>query len=351
MFFFFENIEISRNKLILQILYSIFKNVFFFIEKHKTYHIKDEQLARDGFKKFLKTEACSFDRCRFSQQCNHIHCIRDNCFYVLHSSGQLVSHRRKHERMDSEHAYQQFKLSQKVEMFADECIESGSGKSASTSSDLTLRKLQATSTATKFPANLSSFLSAYPTENDSKVKSLLSSESLKILQQIHLQKEALLLSQKVKMESSEDEEQNNYHIGDDNIESEIPKSLIPSSSFGDRLSLAELERIKEFYSATELAKQKHINALLFAKNNFNIEQAEPLNLNLKSKDKIDFVVTSAPNHSQNSSLKTTDGNNSSLQQITSIDGLFNRKRGRPPKNRVVEVYQNVSDSLPFLFVL
>lgn len=33
--------------------------------------------------------------------------------------------------------------------------------------------------------------------------------------------------------------------------------------------------------------------------------------------------------------------NSSLQ-ITSIDGFFNRKRGRPPKNRFVEVYKNVS---------
>lgn len=37
--------------------------------------------------------------------------------------------------------------------------------------------------------------------------------------------------------------------------------------------------------------------------------------------------------------------NSSLMQITSIDGFFNRKRGRPPKNRVVEVYNNVSKRL------
>lgn len=29
-------------------------------------------------------------------------------------------------------------------------------------------------------------------------------------------------------------------------------------------------------------------------------------------------------------------------QITSIDGFFNRKRGRPPKNRFVEVYKSVS---------
>jgi hypothetical protein len=63
------------------------------LEKHKSYHIKDEQLARDGFKKFMKNEACQFDSCRFSRVCNHIHCIREDCTYVLHSSGQLYSHK------------------------------------------------------------------------------------------------------------------------------------------------------------------------------------------------------------------------------------------------------------------
>ncbi len=81
-------------------------------EKHKTYHIKDEQLARDGFKKFLKPDPCGFSGCRFSQLCNHIHCVRDGCSYVLHSSGQLLSHKRKHERKDTEIAYRKFKLSQ-----------------------------------------------------------------------------------------------------------------------------------------------------------------------------------------------------------------------------------------------
>lgn len=79
--------------------------LFFAVEKHKSYHIKDEQLARDGFKKFMKNEACQFDSCRFSRVCNHIHCIREGCTYVLHSSGQLYSHKRKHERRDAELAY------------------------------------------------------------------------------------------------------------------------------------------------------------------------------------------------------------------------------------------------------
>jgi len=65
----------------------------FFPEKHKSYHIKDEQLNRDGFKKFMKHETCQYPSCRFSRVCNHIHCIRDGCNYVLHSSGQLYSHK------------------------------------------------------------------------------------------------------------------------------------------------------------------------------------------------------------------------------------------------------------------
>ncbi|KAG8222076.1 hypothetical protein J437_LFUL000520, partial [Ladona fulva] len=84
------------------------------MEKHKTYHIKDEQLNRDGFKKFMKHEHCSFENCRFSRVCNHIHCIRLGCSYVLHSSGQLYSHKRKHERKDNEMAYRKFKLAQSM---------------------------------------------------------------------------------------------------------------------------------------------------------------------------------------------------------------------------------------------
>lgn len=57
----------------------------------------------------MKSEACPFEQCRFSKVCNHIHCIRPQCSYVLHSSGQLISHKRKHERNDSELAYRKYK--------------------------------------------------------------------------------------------------------------------------------------------------------------------------------------------------------------------------------------------------
>ncbi|GFR24596.1 transcription factor castor [Trichonephila clavata] len=55
-----------------------------------------------------------FENCRFSRVCNHIHCIRPGCTYVLHSSGQLYSHKRKHERRDTELAYRKFKLAQSM---------------------------------------------------------------------------------------------------------------------------------------------------------------------------------------------------------------------------------------------
>ena len=80
------------------------------MEKHKNYHMKDEQLCKDGFKKFMKHEACGFHGCRFTKTVNHIHCIRSGCDYVLHSSGQLYSHKRKHERKDSELAYRKYKM-------------------------------------------------------------------------------------------------------------------------------------------------------------------------------------------------------------------------------------------------
>jgi len=84
------------------------------MEKHKNYHMKDEQLNKDGFKKFMKHEPCGFLSCKFSRTHNHIHCIRNHCEYVLHSSGQLFSHKRKHERKDNELAYRKYKLAQSM---------------------------------------------------------------------------------------------------------------------------------------------------------------------------------------------------------------------------------------------
>lgn len=71
--------------------------------------MKDHQLTQDGFKKILKTEKCPFDDCKYSCVSNHIHCVRENCNYILHSSTQMISHKRKHDRAEGEQNYQQFK--------------------------------------------------------------------------------------------------------------------------------------------------------------------------------------------------------------------------------------------------
>ncbi|XP_055340062.1 zinc finger protein castor homolog 1-like isoform X2 [Paramacrobiotus metropolitanus] len=70
------------------------------IEKHKAYHAKNDELAKDGFRKYMKYEHCMFDSCPYSKIMNHIHCIRQGCRYVFTSSAQLHAHKRKHDKND-----------------------------------------------------------------------------------------------------------------------------------------------------------------------------------------------------------------------------------------------------------
>ncbi|XP_072553100.1 zinc finger protein castor homolog 1 isoform X1 [Salminus brasiliensis] len=68
------------------------------IEKHKSYHIKDDAYAKDGFKKFYKYEECKYEGCVYSKATNHFHCIRQGCGFTFTSTSQMTSHKRKHER-------------------------------------------------------------------------------------------------------------------------------------------------------------------------------------------------------------------------------------------------------------
>ncbi|XP_041129989.1 zinc finger protein castor homolog 1 [Polyodon spathula] len=68
------------------------------IEKHKSYHIKDDAYAKDGFKKFYKYEECKYEGCVYSKATNHFHCIRAGCGFTFTSTSQMTSHKRKHER-------------------------------------------------------------------------------------------------------------------------------------------------------------------------------------------------------------------------------------------------------------
>ncbi|XP_063292263.1 zinc finger protein castor homolog 1 isoform X3 [Pelobates fuscus] len=68
------------------------------IEKHKSYHVKDDAYAKDGFKKFYKYEECKYEGCVYSKATNHFHCIRTGCGFTFTSTSQMTSHKRKHER-------------------------------------------------------------------------------------------------------------------------------------------------------------------------------------------------------------------------------------------------------------
>jgi hypothetical protein len=59
------------------------------------YHQKDEMLARDGFKKFMKYEPCSFAGCPYSHISNHIHCIRPGQFLIQRLLGPTSARRVK----------------------------------------------------------------------------------------------------------------------------------------------------------------------------------------------------------------------------------------------------------------
>ncbi|XP_012577523.1 PREDICTED: zinc finger protein castor homolog 1 [Condylura cristata] len=68
------------------------------MNKHKSYHIKDDAYAKDGFKKFYKYEECKYEGCVYSKATNHFHCIRAGCGFTFTSTSQMTSHKRKHER-------------------------------------------------------------------------------------------------------------------------------------------------------------------------------------------------------------------------------------------------------------
>nr|CAH8860562.1 unnamed protein product [Trichobilharzia regenti] len=68
------------------------------MEKHKLHHQKNDRYAQDGFRRYIKCENCDFPDCQYSGVINHIHCIRPGCDYVIHSSSQILSHKRKHDK-------------------------------------------------------------------------------------------------------------------------------------------------------------------------------------------------------------------------------------------------------------
>lgn len=395
--------------------------------------------------------------------------MRENCFYVLHSSGQLLSHKRKHERMDSEQAYRRFKMAQKVQLLSSIGAASDSnelsqtlspppasaaqllnqtassiGESPEPSSGLPFSASNCSSPLLDYNKAVASMLLptdlsvSFPGRGDPmKLQATNAAKSLdlsslfyggaagnasntvlpmEILQQFQYQKQLLLQQQQtlqqsiaVKEEMVDDESGN---MDGDCIEAGIPKNVIQNLDFSERHpSVDDVEQMIRAFFTTSCSRQQRSKAARGSDgrneydNKMDIEQNEPLNLNLKcesvqrpsqkvSTSQPRIIDCSLPNshhlagqthlhclvqgcdavlprvladisehvraHQLRSSnmhnLNHTDNdivaplptgndniiNDPKLLQITSIDGFFNRKRGRPPKNRVVEVYNNVS---------
>lgn len=335
--------------------------IFFdsFLEKHKTYHIKDEQLLKDGFKKFLKADACHFPNCRFSLVCNHIHCVRENCNYVLHSSGQLLSHKRKHERLDSEEAYRRFKQAQKAAIAAG----NSEGSSPLLSEQL-LKSLGGNSQSGSGGVSISPEITLTVPFSETSNSSVEKEMSAGFMQQ----QQELLKAQKVLSTFKPIQKPSSVPEHVENLEDGIPKSVIQNTSFFDRAtSVEEVENTIRQYFSDYCTKQVGSDKCLPSTSGG--EQNEPLNL--KNDDtgpkRIECFMTGLDPHfhclitgceavlpkslndiSEHIKMhelsrigsEAVSGTASNLQQITSIEGFFNRKRGRPPKNRVVEVYNN-----------
>ena len=325
--------------------------------------MKDEQLLKDGFKKFLKTEPCRVEGCRFTMICNHIHCVRSGCTYVLHSSGQLLSHKRKHERMDAEMAYRRFKMGHTAKDLTPSELAAlqsfhGLDLSPKPPPPPTLNQFPVADQATteKFNKllnnatmeNLNALLS-HTAANTSNV----TSELLKEIQEHQMRSH--------RQDSKHDNDHHNGAENGDSLEDGIPKSVIaqntPANDEMKTPTVEEVEQIISQYFTDQCTKQQS-------------SSNEPLDLNVKAlsnKPVLECFMSNNESHLHclitgceavvprslkdiSEHLRMHELNrgadsiiqNSNLLQITSIEGFFNRKRGRPPKNRVVEVYNNVS---------
>ncbi|KAH1011544.1 hypothetical protein HUJ04_000893 [Dendroctonus ponderosae] len=341
------------------------------MEKHKSYHIKDEQLSRDGFKKFMKNEICPFENCRFSKVCNHIHCIRPQCSYVLHSSGQLFSHKRKHERKDSELAYRKYKLAQSMMKTLAEGGLATTPAAHMSSFNPLARDYEAQIDMANFynqQNSMSNMSNISNTESLSDRNSPLSynDESEGALAMDLSASEASNFAAQEDTFTSEDfwrkycqivnegqqcnfkqncdyNFQEHFHCIQDNCEliltskdstkehsrNHEQQEIITDNFF----SISELNEPCEDQACVYQNKEKHYHC--------NLESCREVVL---SSDKPFRRLEHYKMHQYSQKLSLTKDPLTATHLTTSIDGMFCRKRGRPPKNRVIEVWNDYNPS-------
>ncbi|RZF38189.1 hypothetical protein LSTR_LSTR005550 [Laodelphax striatellus] len=342
------------------------------MEKHKTYHIKDEQLARDGFKKFLKPDVCGFANCRFSQVCNHIHCVRDGCSYVLHSSGQLLSHKRKHERKDSEIAYRKFKLAQQAVV---NISNEQHGDLANSGSSLQLLQQASSSLAALTALHDSNFSTSSSEGRLSPINaplslSMTSTPSTTPTPRQRTPQATAMTPLQFKLSSGTpsspffiDQMTSSTSAidlsGDDPTEV-WPKFMMhsPASQIccvGTKCSLYQ----KEHYHCKEPGCDVPFRSLESAETHARMhETQERVNENFQPENPA-LCKESCPREKHfhctwegceetvlpGDRLDHLRAHEISAAQSNSLDALFRRKRGRPPKNRIIEVWNDYAGGM------
>ncbi|XP_034951460.1 uncharacterized protein [Chelonus insularis] len=315
------------------------------MDKHKSYHIKDEQLSRDGFKKFMKSETCPFDQCRFSRVCNHIHCIRPHCSYVLHSSGQLFSHKRKHERHESELAYRKYKQGTNPrsswEDFNNQGLLSMNGENSNedqgspafytlddsfqSASDLAI-DLTASAASTPGPFTASSSSLAEPPQSP----------------QQQLTPGELTYLAPASADCSCNYNQEHHHCALDQCGATLrdPKEVrehLREHETQERITDAFFEEGGCDDSCPYSDKEKHYHC--------NWENCKEVIL---ATDKPFRRLQHYKIHEYSKQLNLSSStqilsSDVTLTHLTNIDAMFRRKRGRPPKNRVIEIWSGGGD--------
>lgn len=322
-------------------------------------------LLRDGYKKFLKSEDCTYKNCRFSRVCNHIHCMHENCHYVLHSSGQLLSHKRKHERMDTEVDYRKYQMARsllsKFNQFPASRSEDGGSPPMAAKED----EEMAPSVDPVVPRN--------PVLELLAIMSELTFRALPLQMMLHMRMQMLQsmsyeqilapenvdgLRKLAQAELGEEYLKQLYKFNEEmchlSERATVDASIPVSAAAGQTSPLSSLPRgfaeqppLKRRLLEEPPASQEQ--PFYFMKDN-----GSTLNKSkLLSNPSVDYRLLKkddsglGESSSEPGSLQTDRQKNmlesSNFLQFTSSKTLFNRKRGRPRKNHVMEVYNNVSN--------
>ncbi|XP_050076909.1 uncharacterized protein LOC126564043 [Anopheles maculipalpis] len=352
------------------------------MEKHKTYHLKDEMLLKDGYKKFLKTEDCTYKDCRFSRVCNHIHCMHENCHYVLHSSGQLLSHKRKHERMDTEVDYRRYQMARNLltkfnQSKTDESTKSVGDVTAGVPERSPVRddetRISPGPTMSQEGTVKNPFLELLAVMAEITFRTL----PLQMMYQMRLQMLQQMSYEQVFALDNVEMLRNLSVMG--NIEETYLHQL-----YGSRLMdgpLTEGPNNSQQHSPVSYAHEKPPPAKRkYKPQELTSDQLEPptdipvymkkesisstpTRSKLLSNPTVDYRLlkqedsTPSQTATSSSAIESPAGvdrdrallETANFLQFSSSKTLFNRKRGRPRKNHVMEVYNNVQDSPQAIF--